>query len=275
MWALPAWVDRHGFDRNAMLTSYAARCTAVEGNTSFYAVPALATVGEWAASTATSFRFVFKVPRVITHELRLRDAQVALDEFVAVLEPLGERAQQLTVQLPSSFGVRDLGALDAFLSLMPSHLLPSVEVRDPAFFVEGDARRRLLAILEQRKAELVTLDSRTLYADPPVTDAERVAWGKKPRLPVIATALSAHPIVRFIGRDDVDATRQGLCRWLPIVAAWLAEGRTPTMFVHTPDNVDSPAIARWFHDQLSERVDGLEPLPVPPSPSGQMGLFGN
>ena len=47
------------------------------------------------------------------------------------------------------------------------------------------------------------------------------------------------------------------------MAAWLAEGRRPTFFLHTPDNVDALALARRFHDQVRARVPGLAPLPEP------------
>ena len=46
------------------------------------------------------FRFVFKLPRTITHDLRLRDAGHELSSFLDRIDPLGERAEQLSIQLP-------------------------------------------------------------------------------------------------------------------------------------------------------------------------------
>jgi integrase/recombinase XerD len=47
------------------------------------------------------------------------------------------------------------------------------------------------------------------------------------------------------------------------VAGWLAEGRSPTVFIHTPDNADALGLARRFHDEVRARVPGLAPLPEP------------
>jgi hypothetical protein len=69
--------------------------------------------------------------------------------------------------------------------------------------------------------------------------------------------------VRYIGADDAEATAAGLAAWHDVVAGWLSEGRAPTLFVHTPENRISPALARGFHDALRARLPGLDPLPDP------------
>ena len=56
------------------------------------------------------------------------------------------------------------------------------------------------------------------------------------------------------------------------VTGWLAEGRSPTVFVHTPDNADALALARRFHQDVRARVPGLEPLPDP-EPTEEPTLF--
>ncbi|HET9169793.1 MAG TPA: DUF72 domain-containing protein, partial [Actinospica sp.] len=64
--------------------------------------------------------------------------------------------------------------------------------------------------------------------------------------------------------------------WLEVVAGWLREGRSPTFFIHTPDNVDAPILARRFHDQVRGLVPELEPLPEPSfetDAAGQPTLF--
>ena len=57
------------------------------------------------------------------------------------------------------------------------------------------------------------------------------------------------------------------------MAGWLAEGRTPTVFVHTPDNVDVLPLARRFHDQVATLVPDLEPLPEPVTSAEPATLF--
>ena len=51
--------------------------------------------------------------------------------------------------------------------------------------------------------------------------------------------------------------------WTEVVADWLREGRSPTVFVHTPDNHDAPELARRFHDEVRALVPDLEALPEP------------
>jgi uncharacterized protein YecE (DUF72 family) len=102
-----------------------------------------------------------------------------------------------------------------------------------------------------------------MFASPPTSEAERDAWSKKPRLPVRPDALTDQPIIRYLGRDDPARTVAGWQRWLPVVAGWLREGRSPTVFIHTPDNSDAPALARRFHGEVAALVPGLDPLPEP------------
>ena len=52
------------------------------------------------------------------------------------------------------------------------------------------------------------------------------------------------------------------------------EGRSPTVFIHTPDNVQAPELARRFHDEVRARVPELDPLPEPGSaPTEPLTLF--
>ena len=92
------------------------------------------------------------------------------------------------------------------------------------------------------------------------------------RLPRRSRALTSYPVVRYIGRDDAARTVAGWQHWLDAVTGWLREGRSPTVFIHTPDNVDALELARRFHDDVRARVPGIEPLPEP-VPSGPPTLF--
>ncbi|GAB3955185.1 hypothetical protein GCM10027614_63720 [Micromonospora vulcania] len=138
-----------------------------------------------------------------------------------------------------------------------------MEVRHPAFFAEPRATRLLSEALDAVAAEWIPFDTTAFFASPPTSDAERDAWIKKPRVPLRALALTDRPIVRYLGRDDPTRTIEGWQRWLDIVVGWLREGRSPTMFVHTPDNADAPVLARRFHDEVRSRVPELEALPEP------------
>jgi uncharacterized protein YecE (DUF72 family) len=272
MWAHKPWQGRHfpaALRSDEQLPTYASWCNAVEGNTTFYGVPRADTVLSWAEQAPDDFRFLFKLPRAITHDRRLRHTDAEVGEFLRAIEPLGARAETISVQLPESFGPKDLGALASFLSTLPRHHHYAVEVRNERFFDDSAATRGLERLLVERQAERITFDTTTLFIAPPTSEAERDGWAKKPRLPRRPRALGDRPVVRYIGRDDADATVAGWQPWVPIVARWIEEGRTPTFFVHTPDNADSPALARRFHAEVRLLVPSLAPLPEPrrPAPS--------
>jgi len=262
MWTHRAWPGHS-------LRAYAGWCNAVEGNTTFYATPTRQVVESWARQTDPGFRFVVKLPRAITHDRRLVGVEEEVRGFLDAVEPLGPRTHALWVQLPGSFGPSDTPALAAFLRRMPRAYRYAVEVRHRAFF---DDPRQLEAALGAVAAEWIPFDTATLFDGPPTSAAEHDAWSKKPRMPVRSVALTDRPIVRYLGRDDTARTVEGWQRWVATVADWLREGRSPTVFVHTPDNSDAPGLARRFHAEVRARVPGLEPLPEP-APVEPLTLF--
>ena len=266
MWTYAPWQGRYlpgSLSPRERLRAYATWCNAVEGNTTFYATPALDTVKSWAGQTGPDFRFILKLPKLITHEHRLADVGGPLRTFLAAIEPLGERAHALWVQLPPSFGPADLGTLTGFLRQLPHGHRYCVEVRHRAFFADPRSEQQLEKALGAIGAEWVTFDTTVLFESPPVSTAEREAWRQKPRLPRRSRALTSSPVVRYIGRDDAARTVAGWQPWLDTVAGWLREGRSPTVFIHTPDNVRALELARRFHDDVRARVPEVEPLPEP------------
>jgi uncharacterized protein YecE (DUF72 family) len=275
MWTYAPWQGRylpHPLSPRERLSAYATWCNAVEGNTTFYATPTLDTVKSWAEQTAPDFRFILKLPRPITHERRLVDVDDPLRAFLSAIEPLGPRAHALWIQLPPSFGPGDLGALAGFLRRLPGGHRYCVEVRHREFFEDSRAEQQLERVLGLADAEWATFDTTVLFGSPPTSAAEREAWTKKPRLPRRVRALTAQPVVRYIGRDDTARTIAGWQPWVEPVASWLREGRSPTVFIHTPDNVDALELARRFHDDVRARVPEIEPLPEP-IPAGPPTLF--
>lgn len=266
MWTHKSWQGRflaHPLPPHERLRHYAQWCNAVEGNTTFYATPARDTVASWARQTDPGFRFVIKLPKLITHERRLTGADDQLRAFLHAVEPLGPRAHALWIQLPGSFGPPDTPTLARFLRGLGRSHRYAVEVRHPAFFEEPRATRLLEDTLAAAGAEWIPFDTTAFFRAPPSSDAERDAWTKKPRMPFRSRALTDRPIVRYLGRDATERTVEGWQRWVDVVVGWLREGRSPTVFVHTPDNADAPMLARRFHDQVRARVPELDALPEP------------
>lgn len=276
MWTHKSWQGRlltHPLAPHERLRHYASWCNAVEGNTTFYATPAIQTVASWAQQTDPDFRFVVKFPKLITHERRLTGADEAVREFLAAVELLGTRAHALWIQLPGSFAPADVGTLARFLRRLPTQHRYAVEVRHPAFFDEPRSESLLEAVLAATTAEWIPFDTTAFFQRPPSSGAEREAWTKKPRTPLRPRALTDRPIVRYLGRDATAATIEGWRHWIDIAAGWLREGRSPTIFIHTPDNADAPTLARRFHDEVRARVPELDPLPQPIPVEQPLTLF--
>ncbi|PKK14837.1 DUF72 domain-containing protein [Thermomonospora sp. CIF 1] len=276
MWTHAPWQGRFLPQRlpaGERLRTYATWCNAVEGNTTFYATPSRSTVESWARQTDPSFRFVIKLPKTITHERRLHGIEEDLRSFLTAMEPLGRRVHALWVQLPGSFTPADLGALAAFLHRLPKEHRYAVEVRHRAFFEDARSARLLEQVLSGVGAEWIPFDTVVLFSSPPTTAAERESWTRKPRLPRRSRALTDRPIVRYIGRDDSARTIEGWQPWITTVTDWLREGRSPTVFIHTPDNTEALSLARRFHDQVRARLPQLAPLPDPAPADQQPTLF--
>lgn len=275
MWTHAPWNGRFlpaALPAAERLRAYSTWCNAVEGNTTFYATPAPRTVQSWAEQTAGDFRFVLKLPRPITHDHGLAGVDDLLGHFLSAIEPLDGRAHTLWIQLPPSFSPGSIGVLAGFLRRLPKTYRYCVEVRHPGFFEDARSAQQLERVLGYADAEWVPFDTTVLFGSPPVTGAEREAWTRKPRLPRRTRALTGDPVVRYIGRDDAERTAAGWQPWLDVVAGWLVEGRSPTVFIHTPDNAEALALARRFHDDVRSRLPELEPLPEP-VPAGPPTLF--
>src|SRR5882672_9962284 len=170
MWTNAAWQGRHlphPLPPRDRLRAYATWCNAVEGNTTFYATPSSDTVKSWADQTSPDFRFLFKLPKPITHERRLTDVNALLRAFLTAIEPLGPRTHALWIQLPPTFGPADLGTLAAFLHRLPDGYRSAVEVRHRAFFEDPRWEQRLEEVLGGVGAEWVTFDTTALFESPP------------------------------------------------------------------------------------------------------------
>src|ERR1700748_2717913 len=179
MWSYPAWNGRYlprSLGPKDRLRAYATWCNAVEGNTTFYATPSLDTVASWAGQTSEDFRFILKLPKVVTHERHLADVGEPMRAFLNAVEPLGPRAHALWIQLPPSFGPADLGTLAGFLRRLPREHRYCVEVRDRAFSTDQRAEQQLERVLGVIGAEWVPFDTTVLFGTPPQSTAEREAW---------------------------------------------------------------------------------------------------
>jgi len=267
MWAHRPWVGRWYPAKTrpgTELPLYTKLCNAVEGNTTFYAEPSTESVQRWNELTPRDFRFMFKLPREVTHDRRLNDVAQPVRSFLNKIEPLGDRIGPVQAQLPPAFGPEALPLLLSFVRRLPSDWSWAVELRHPGWFDGGEAQRALDELLIERGISRVVLDTRPLYAVPTSSAASIDEKRNKPDLPITLDAVGPRPIIRVIGEDSSEGTLRGLLAWVPHMVEWINEGREPYLFVHQPENVDSPDLARRVHAALREQLPHVAPLPEPP-----------
>ena len=153
-WSVPAVVQAHFPQEGSHLERYAAVFPAVEINTSFYRPHLPATYARWRDSVPAAFRFAVKVPKEITHILRLQDADAALEKFAGEVAHLREKLGCLLVQLPPSLRY-DGAVTQAFFQRLRSlvDVMLACEPRHPTWFAEDAAQ-----ILDMLGVAYVTAD---------------------------------------------------------------------------------------------------------------------
>lgn len=267
-WSIPEWKGTflpQKTAQSAFLREYSKTFNTVEGNSFFYALPKLEVVERWAQDASEGFEFCMKVPRDLSHGRRLASDQRVAEQLLQRLEILNDAGHlgPTFLQLHASFGPSRLPELEQFLINWPSHFPLSVEVRHESFFEECEGAGRLNALLQAHAADRVVFDSRALFHAPPSDSVEAKSQGRKPRLPVKWNALGARPMVRFVGRNDIEQVDPWQEEVADVVANWIQEGRHPYVFMHTPDDTFAPQLCRRFHEKLRKRNSDLVALNMP------------
>lgn len=262
VWSFKGWIGEF-FPPNSRPTDflrlYSQRLTAVEGNTTFYAVPNQETIDRWVAETPPGFRFCPKLPRELTHQRLLQPAIPGARRFLTLMQGLGDRLGPIFAQLPPQYGPAFLDDLKEFLLSWPHAEAPlGLEVRHPEWFKEPHASM-LNSLLERLGVGRVLLDSRPIYDGPddPQISSER----KKPKLPLQPTLTASFSLVRFISHPDRALNQLYLEEWSSRVAQWLRQKTQVYFFVHCPIEVWSPGTARWLQHMLEEKKIPIPPLP--------------
>jgi uncharacterized protein YecE (DUF72 family) len=142
----------------------------VEINNTFYQMPKVAILENWARSTPEHFRFAIKASRRITHMARLKadTAGDSLQFLYKNLAALGAKRGPVLFQLPP-FMKKDLSRLAEFLQLLPEGHLAAFEFRNDSWFADD-----VYAALKAVGASLC-LSEREDNAPPPLV--ETAPWG--------------------------------------------------------------------------------------------------
>ncbi len=277
VWRSVGWVGSvytKAAEQNQAVAVYSETFPTVEGNSTFYSLPSIELARKWAADSAEGFRFCFKVPRLISHELELRNARVELDDFLARMEPLlaAKKLGPIFLQLSPTFDGARWQLLDEFLAILPPAFPWAVELRHSDWFGESPYCKRLEERLRERNIDRVLFDATYLHSHPARTEAERISRGRKPNSPQTIVVTGTSPMVRLIGHDLVeDADELNILRhwqpWIECIGRWVAEGLRPYVFVHTPDDAFAPKLCSAFYDALRRELDSVHNIALPTLPA--------
>jgi uncharacterized protein YecE (DUF72 family) len=269
IWAFKGWVGNFfpkGTKSSDFLREYARRLNTVEGNTTFYAVPAEGTIAKWVEETPPSFQLCPKIPKTISHTGLLAEHTPEAAEFVQVMSQLGSRLGPMFLQLPPSYPPAQMDDLRLFLEAWPREVKLAVEVRHTRWFddAHNEALNSLLGEMGMARVVIDTRPIRSLKGDKILEGSVYLrllqARERKPNLPILPELTSDFVFLRFIGHPDMRENTPIIDEWAGVLADWLKAGIHAYVFCHCPDERMDPWLCREFHRRISAHV------PIPPLP---------
>ncbi len=277
IWAYKPWVGDFYPPKTPaaeFLTHYGQQLRAVEGNTTFYAVPSASTLAGWRDRVPSGFHFCPKFPQAISHQGALVPRLEAAVAFVDLLRHhLADRLGPLLLQLPPSYGPESWEDLVTFLAALDAARAGvdlALEVRHPAWFA-GEAQEQLQAHLRACGIARAILDTRPIYRCP--DDPQLTSERRKPELPLQPAVTADFTLVRYISHPDPARNQPYWQEWRSRLASWQTEGKRIYFFVHCPDEARSPQHLRDFCAGLQHQGLAVEFAPWQAAAPQQLSLF--
>ena len=231
-----------GVSSRDYLIHYSKIFDSVELDSTFYGTPRPEYVERWAAVTPDNFEFCVKVPREITHDLRLKGAGEQMKAFVDTMAILGPKLGVILIQLPPDFSSNQIYSLATFLRQLPSDFRFAVEFRHQSW--QNAATSQLLR-------------------------NHNVCWAAADyiHMPKIVTATADFLYIRWIGRhgrfDSHDVEREtrlpDLEKWLERIRSQLAGVIAVYGFFNNDYTGHSPVTVNRFKQLLGLPVVDTQP----------------
>lgn len=161
-WNYEDWVGAfypRGSRSVELLDLYTKAFDTVEIDSSFYAIPSEAAIRSWVNRAPAGFTYSLKLPQQITHENRLQNSVVILEQFCQRARGLGEKLASVLIQLPPDFSPLAWQAFEMFIPLLPKDICFAVEFRDRAW-VSAPMVDRVLNLLAAHNVALAMVDSK-------------------------------------------------------------------------------------------------------------------
>jgi uncharacterized protein YecE (DUF72 family) len=225
------------------LSVYSRAFSTVEVDSTFYAIPPATTISGWVARTPPGFLFSLKLPQVITHEKRLRDAHDDTALFLERARGLGEKLGPILIQLGPDFGIAELPALAAYLPTLPTDVSFAIEFRRGEWIT-----REVHALLAEHGVALALSDGRWIpretllrLADHPTAPFHYIRW------------MGPDRSISDFSRIQIDRSRE-VEKWAEVLARIARAGPDAYGYVNNHFAGHSPETARELQHALGQPV---------------------
>lgn len=242
VWTHPGYVGKIfpvGTKSHDYLYHYSRQFPTIELNSTFYGYRTTV-LEKWRDTAPEGFLFCPKLPKEITHDLRLVATERATQQFVKTMEIFGDKLGVAWMLLPESFGPERRDTLLSYVRAWPRSIPLAVELRDRRWFENQTALEELFAAFEETATT------------PIITDAAG-------RRDVLHQRLTNSTVVlRFLGNllHPSDFTR--LDTWVERLHEWITNGVTTVyIFLHQPEEDHTIELAEHLADRL-RTVCGIE-----------------
>lgn len=269
VWSFKGWVGNFypkGTKSNQFLFEYAKRLNTIEGNTTFYAIPAVKTIANWIEQTPETFKFCPKIPKAISHNGKLTDYIERAIEFTNVMKPLASRLGPMFLQLPPSYSPKLIEDLATFLEAFPKDVRLGVEVRHLDWFDEPN-RTNLNDLLTKNNMARVVIDTRpirNMAGDDLIKGSSYESLlesrERKPDVPVFEEQTTDFTFLRYIGHPELSQNNIWVEEWVERIVKQLTAKKDVYVFCHTPDNYQAPYLCKEIYQRVASQIK-IESLP--------------
>ena len=139
VWSYDGWIGPfypNTLNQKDHLKHYSSIFDITEVNSTFYRIPSQSMTQKWHHDTPENFIFTAKLPKIITHDNRLKPGPY-LDQFLQSIKPLGSKMKVLVIQLPPSLSFEESrDKLEKMLNHLPKSYQYAIEGRHESWFTD-------------------------------------------------------------------------------------------------------------------------------------------
>ena len=139
-WSYTGWQGTFypkNLEQKHFLKFYSSIFDITEINSTYYKIPNQFITKKWFNDTPQDFVFSAKFPNKITHEHRLKNVNLLVDEFLNSLSPLRKKIVALLLQLPPSLSFEEAKPrLLELLQNLPKYYKFPIEGRHKSWFTD-------------------------------------------------------------------------------------------------------------------------------------------